>query len=227
MKKRTFSTELAYVLGIVLVALGAAFCTKGDLGLSTVIAPAYVLYLKLSEIFPFVTFGMMEYVLQAVLLLGMIIVLRKFRLSYLFSFITAVIYGFTLDGCMLLVGLIPGMSMAWRIGYYVIGMLLCALGIAFMFRTYISPEVYELLVKEVSVTKNFNITKVKITYDCISCAVAIILSFCFFGLWHFEGVKLGTVLCALFNGKIIDLFSKWLGKRYEFRDALPIRKYFE
>lgn len=227
MKKRTFSTELAYVLGIVLVALGAAFCTKGDLGLSTVIAPAYVLYLKLSEIFPFVTFGMMEYVLQAVLLLGMIIVLRKFRLSYLFSFITAVIYGFTLDGCMLLVGLIPGMSMAWRIGYYVIGMLLCALGIAFMFRTYISPEVYELLVKEVSVTKNFNITKVKITYDCISCAVAIILSFCFFGLWHFEGVKLGTVLCALFNGKIIDFFSKWMGKRFEFRDALPIRKYFE
>ena len=97
-EKTDVSTELAYVLGIVLVALGAAFCTKGDLGLSTVIAPAYVLYLKLSEIFPFVTFGMMEYVLQAVLLLGMIIVLRKFRLSYLFSFITAVIYGFTLDG---------------------------------------------------------------------------------------------------------------------------------
>jgi len=225
--KRRFSAELAYVLGIVLVALGAAFCTKGDLGLSTVIAPAYILSLKLSEIFPFVTFGMMEYVLQAVLLLGMVIALRKFRLSYLFSFITAVIYGFTLDGCLFLMDLIPWMSMAARIVYYVVGMLTSALGIAFMFRTYISPEVYELLVKEVSVTKGFNITKVKITYDCISCAVAIILSFCFFGLWHFEGVKLGTVLCALFNGRIIDLYSRWLGKHYEFYDALPIRKYFE
>ena len=224
---RKFYTESAYVLGMILLAVGTALFELANFGMSMVVAPAYILHLAISPIFSLFTFGMAEYTLQAVLILAMSLYLRRFRISYLFSFVTAVIYGFTLDGCLFLMDLIPWMSMAARIVYYVVGMLTSAFGIAFMFRTYISPEVYELLVKEVSVTKNFNITKVKIIYDCISCAVAILLSFCFFGLWHFEGVKLGTVLCALFNGKIIDFFSKWMGKRFEFRDALPIRKYFE
>ena len=43
----------------------------------------------------FVTFGMAEYCLQAVLLLAMCLLLR-FRVSYLFSFVTAVVYGFVL-----------------------------------------------------------------------------------------------------------------------------------
>ena len=44
----------------------------------------------------FVTFGMAEYCFQAVLLLAMCLLLR-FRVSYLFSFVTAVVYGFALD----------------------------------------------------------------------------------------------------------------------------------
>ena len=227
MIKKKFSTELAYVLGILLLALGAALCEKGDLGMSMVVAPAYVLYLKLVQIAPFITFGMMEYTLQAVLLLGMVIVLRRFHFSYLFSFVTAVLYGFTLDGCMMLVELLPGMSIPWRIAYYVAGMLLSSLGVAYMFHTYISPEVYELLVKEVSKIKELSITKVKITYDCVSCVVAILLSFCFFGFLHFEGVKWGTVLSALLNGRIIGIFSKWMETHMEFQDSLPLRPYFQ
>ena len=57
--------------------------------------------------------------------------------------------------------------------------------------------------------------------------IAVVLSFCFFGLWHFEGVKLGTVLCAFVNGAIIGTFTKILEARFEFRDGLKLRKYFE
>ena len=46
-------------------------------------------------------------------------------------------------------------------------------------------------------------------------------------MWHFEGVKLGTVVCALLNGTIIGTFTKMLEKRYEFRDGLKLRRYFE
>lgn len=224
--KKTFFTELAYVFGVLLVALGSALCTRGDLGLSTVIAPAYVLYLKLSSIFPFVTFGMTEYVLQAAILICIAAALRRFRVSYLFSFITAALYGFTLDGWMLFTAALPADNMAWRIVWYAAGMLISAIGVALMFRTYLSPEVYELLVKEIASAKRLNITKVKIVYDCVSCAAAILLSFCFFGFLHFEGVKWGTILCALFNGRMIGLFGRWMDRRFEFRDALPVRKYF-
>ena len=42
--KRTFSTELAYVFGIVFVAWGVVLMEKADFGVSLVVAPAYLLY---------------------------------------------------------------------------------------------------------------------------------------------------------------------------------------
>lgn len=47
--KKKFSTELAYVLGIVLVAWGVVLMEKADFGVSMVVAPAYLLYRWLSQ----------------------------------------------------------------------------------------------------------------------------------------------------------------------------------
>ena len=58
--KRTFSTELAYVFGIVFVARGVVLMEKADFGVSKVVAPAYLLYRWLSPVWSFVTFGMAE-----------------------------------------------------------------------------------------------------------------------------------------------------------------------
>lgn len=227
MKKKTFYTELAYAFALISLAFGAALMEKADFGVSMVVAPAYILYLKLSQFFPFFTFGMAEYTLQAVLLILMVLVLRKFRLSYLFSFITAVIYGFLLDGAMAIVALASNVSFALRIIFFCVGLLLSATGVSLMFHTYISPEVYELFVKEVSKKFNLNINKFKTGYDCVSCAVSIIMSFSFFGLLHFEGVKTGTVICAFLNGFIISRLSHLFERYYTFQDKLPFRTTFE
>lgn len=226
MKKTAFYTELAYVLGIVTIALGVAFMEKADFGVSMVVAPAYLFYLKLSQTFSFVTFGMMEYAFQAVLLLLMTLILHKFRLSYLFSFFTAVVYGFVLDGCMALVAPMSAELFAWRVVFYIIGLLLCAVGVACMFHTYISPEVYELFVKEVSSSRHIEVGRVKTIYDCSSFLLAVALSFLFFGFGHFEGIKLGTVVCAVINGRLIGWISAWMDGRFAFKDALSLRKYF-
>ena len=106
MKKRTFYTELAYILGLIVLAFSAALMEASDLGVSMIVAPAYLLYLKLSQAFAFFTFGMAEYTLQAALLIVMVMVLGRFRLYYLFSFITAVLYGLLLDGSMAIVALL-------------------------------------------------------------------------------------------------------------------------
>ncbi len=227
MKKLKFSTELAYIIGIAAIALGTALMEKADFGMSMVVAPAYLLYLKLSQVWSFLTFGMMEYIFQAVLLIVMSIALRKFRPYYLFSFVTAVIYGFALDGAMAAVSFLTSPLLPVRIALFVLGVLLCAFGVAFLFHTYIAPEVYELLVKEVAAKYNKNISRVKTVYDCISCLCAIILSFSFYGLFRFEGVKLGTVVCALVNGWIIGFFGGIFEKHLEFKDTLPLRRFFE
>ncbi len=227
MRKTKFYTELAYVLGIAALALGTALMERADFGLSMVVAPAYLIYLKLSQVWGFVTFGMAEYTLQACLLAVMVLILRRFRISYLFSFVTAVIYGFALDGSMTLVALFGSGSIVWRISFYAVGLLLCAGGVALIFRTYIAPEVYELFVKKVSAKLRCDISRFKVIYDCASCLIAVVLSFMFFGWWHFEGVKLGTVVCALVNGWLIGFIGRWLDSRLDFADALPLRRWFD
>ena len=224
--KRTFSTELAYIVGLVILALGVTFMERSDFGVSMVVAPAYLLHLKISQTYSFFTFGMAEYTLQAVLLILMIPILRRFRLSYLFSFVTAVLYGFILDLCMLVVSYIPWEGSPMRVACYTLGMVLCAIGISLLFHTYIPPEVYELFVKEFASVFGKDIHRVKTVYDIVSCTIAVILSFCFFGFWRFEGVKAGTVVCALVNGWLIGRFTALYERLFDFQDGLPWRKYF-
>lgn len=226
MKKRAFYTEAAYFTGLIILAIGTAFMETANLGLSMVVAPAYILHLKISEFLPFFTFGMAGYTFQAILLVLLMCVLKKFRLSFLFSFVTAVIYGFMLDGAMVLVSPISANGMVARIALYALGMVMGAAGIAFIFHTYIAPEVYELTVKEIAVKYSFKVPKVKTAYDCISCLLAVVLSFIFFGFGHFEGVKIGTIICAFVNGGLIGFFSKLYEKLWIFRDRLNLRKYF-
>ena len=222
--KKVFFSEIAYVLGIIILALGTALMERADFGLSMVVAPAYLLHLKISQYIPVFSFGMAEYSFQAVLLIILSLFLRKFKPYYLFSFVTAVIYGLTLDAAMLLVGVLPLAGLAGKLIFYFVGMLFCSIGVSLLFHTYIPPEAYELFVKEVSAKSKVDINIIKTVYDCLSCLVGVVLSFAFFGLWHFEGVKLGTVICALVNGFLIGKCSKILESVFDFQDALKLRR---
>lgn len=227
MKKIRFYTETAYILGLVLLAIGTAMMEKASFGVSMVVAPAYLVYLKLNPILPFFTFGMAEYLLQLFLLTALAVFQRKLRLCYLFSFITAFIYGLLLDGAMALTGMIAGNALAMRMFFYLGGMVICAAGVSMLFNTYIAPEAYELVVKEISAALNHPTHRVKTIYDLCSCAVAVALSFAFFGFGVFEGVKLGTVFCALVNGTLIGMFSRLWSCRLDFTDAMKLRHLFE
>ena len=225
-KKRIFYSEIAYVLGVVFVALGVAFCGKADLGFSMIVAPAYILHRWISPVWPFFSFGMAEYTFQALLVLLLALALRRFRLSYLLSFVTAVIYGFVLDGLLALLSFLPADEIWLRAIWFVLGVLITAAGVSMMFHTYLSPQVYELVVKEVSAYFHADINKVKIGYDASSLVLSVILSFIAFGFGRFVGVSWGTVVITLVNGLIISRFSRLYEKHLHFRDAFPWRKFF-
>lgn len=215
------------MMGIVILAFGTALMEKADFGMSMIVAPAYILHLKISEVWSHFTFGMAEYCLQLVLILILMTVLRKVRICYLFSFITAVIYGQMLDLFMLLLEFVSGDGMSVRIAYFVAGLLACQLGVVFFFHTYLAPEAYELLVKEIAREHKWKISIVKTVYDMASLLISVILSFAFFGLWNFVGVNVGTVISAVVNGVMIGLFSRMLERWFAFKDAFRIRKWFE
>lgn len=226
-KKRIFYSEAAYILGLIFLAMATALIEAADFGVSMVVAPAYLLHLKLSEFLPFFTFGVSEFTLQVVIIALIAIILKKLKFSYLFSFVTIAIYSVLLDLSMAALEFLPTEHIAARISIFTIGVIVCSASVSMLFHTYISPEAYELFVKEVSANFGLNINKFKTCYDCTSCAIGIIMSFAFFGFGHFEGIKFGTVICALLNGFLISRFSKIYEKIFEFKDKFNFRKYFE
>lgn len=218
-EKKLFYTEAAYFVGLITLAFGTALMERANFGMSMIVAPAYLVHLKMSQIYDWFSFGMAEYCLQAVLIMITALALRKFKVMYLLSFVTAVVYGVILDLMMKWVSFIPGEGLGLRVLFYLLGMVICAVGVSMLFHTYFAPEAYELLVKEIAAKFHFNIHKTKTVYDCTSCAVAVIMSFLFFGFGHFEGVKAGTILCALVNGWLIGRCSYLSEKYFDFQDA--------
>jgi len=136
------------------------------------------------------------------------------------------LYGNILDVMMKLVGIIPDGGVVFRVVFYVLGMFVCAAGVSLLFHTYITPEAYELFVKEISEKYKFDIHVIKTAYDCCSCVIAILMSFVFNGFLVFEGVKAGTIVCAVVNGWLIGRFTSIFEKHFEFKDAFKLRKYF-
>ncbi len=226
MKKWKIAQEAAYLLGLAVLAIGTALMEAADFGMSMVVAPAYLLHLKLSPTLPWLTFGAAEYLLQGALILLLTAAMRRAKISYLFSFATAVLYALMLDLSIALVARLGVAGVLARAACYAGGMVVCSLGVALLFHTYIAPEAYELVVKELSGKLGLPIPKVKTAYDCVSCAVAVCMSFAFFGFGRFEGVKLGTIFCALVNGTLIGAISSWLDRTFDFPDALPLRMWF-
>ena len=225
MKKRVFYTEAAYAAGLLLLAFGTALTAYGDFGISMVVAPAYILYLKLSQAMPFFSFGVAEYVLQGLILLLMLVVIRRIKLTCFLSFATAILYGVLLDLAMDVTALIPGHSLWLRILLYAAGVLLGCAGIALLFQTYFPPAAYEMFVKQLARKLKKPIAPVKTAYDCCSMLLAVAMSLLLFG--RLEGIGIASVLCAFANGSLIRMATLLLEKFWAFQDGLPLRRYFE
>ena len=224
MKKPVFYTELAYPIGVLLLALATALMERGGLGMSIVVAPAYVVHLKLSEIWPFFSFGMAEYLLQGLVLILTLVLVRRVRVTWVLTFGTTLLYGLALDGCMALTAAIP--TILWvRVTVYIVGFILCVTAVGFMLHTYLPPSAYELYAKLLTAKTGRSFSVIKTTYDLASLAVAVGLSLLFFG--GIRGVGVGTVAGALLGGVCIRWMMVWQDRLFDFRDRFPGRRYFE
>ncbi len=225
MKKLTFYTEAAYIVGLVMLAFGTALMTRGGFGMSMVVAPAYILHLKLSQIWQFFTFGVSEYLLQAVIILLMMLILKKVRLIYLLTFVTTVIYGLLLDASLLILPEIESGAYVIRTVFYIGGILMCTAAIAFLFKTYFPPAAYEVFVKNISKRFNIKLFTFKTIFDCSFCIMAVIMSFLLLG--RLEGIGIGTVICALIYGTLIGLFTKLFDNIWVFSDKFNFKIFKE
>lgn len=220
--KKTFCSELAYLLATVLIAFGVSMAAAADFGVSMVVAPAYILSLRVQAL----SFGQAEYVVQALIFIAFCIIMGGFKPMYLFAFVSCLIYGWVLDLVRSLIPIFnpavcpPGsFPMGVRVALFVGSVLVTAVSIALYVRSYIYCQVYDFFVKYVSEKKNIDFTKFKTCFDICCLIAACAMTLVFFG--SFRGIGVGTAVLALFNGSIIGAMGKWLDKRYEFKPKLP------
>ena len=221
MKKRLMYRETAYVLAMIILSLGTALMERADFGISMIVAPSYLLHLKVSQSLPWFSFGVAEYLMQTVVLVLLMICMRKVKLAYFFAFVSAMLSGVLLDMCIAVVALIPFEGTAARHVYYLLGMYIGTLGVGLILHSYVTPGAYESFVKELAPRYGFDLGKFKTAYDCCSLLLGIIFSFAFFGFGSFVGIRLGTVVCAAVNGTLVAFNSRLVEKFFDFEDRLP------
>ena len=229
MKKIKLSKEAAYVISIVSLSFAVSMISSTGLGVSMIVAPAYIVSHKLG----FVTFGQAEYIVQGVWFILFCVLMRRIKIQYFFSFVTGVIYGAVLDLWRLVIphfnpsvtppGILP---ISLRITYFACGMILTAFSVALIFQTYFYPQVYDFFVKFISVRFNIRREKFKIGFDVFNLFLAVALTLIFFK--GFVGVGVGTVIMAFFNGILIGLFTKLFNNTIYFYPHFPrIEAYFD
>ena len=228
MKKFSFPSEIAYVLGLLLLSLGTCLSAKANFGVSMIAAPAYLIHLFLSKtVNVFFTFGRCEIMLEMLVILIMCLLLRKFKLGYLFSLMAGVIYGLFLDMWMMIFKDVHVVNFLSRVIFFIIAQVVTAYGLALAFKSYFPPAAYDFFVKEVSNYFNIKLSIFKTAFDITFCIISIILSFSIFGFGHFEGIKLGTIIISLVNGTTIGIATSHIEKLFTFYDIYPLRKIFD
>ena len=219
MKKLSKTNELLWLLGIIFVAFGVAICSKANLGVSMIAAPAFIIYEAITPLWSGFSVGMTEYLIQGIILIVLCIIIRKFRWTFLLAFLVALVYGYTLD---LFIWVLKDVNFdaVWlRWLMLLVGDVIVAFGVACFFKTYMPLQVYELFVSEISKKFSINIPKVKMLFDYSLLAISLILAFTLFGDvktfdWStivyssFHNIGLGTIVTTIINSPMIALMSK-------------------
>lgn len=208
------SSELMWVLGMLIMPFAITLCTKANLGMSMIAAPTYIVSEK-----TVLSYGQAEYIFQAIVLLIMCAMVRKFKLIYLTSFATAIIYGTILDGYIWLMRDVEVSAMWLRIVFFILGMVLTSFAVACFMHTYLAPCAYDYLVREVVQVRKFDLRKFKILNDSAYMVLALALTLILFR--GFVGVSFGTLVMVALNGNIISFFSKWMDKHCEVKTHFP------
>lgn len=220
------ANELLWVFGVVFVALGVAVCSKADLGVSMIAAPAFVLSEALMQMWDALNVGVTEYIIQGIMLAVLCVIVKGFNWRYLLAFAVAVVYGYTLNLFLWLLGGVQFETVALRWVMLILGDMITAFGVACFFRTYMPLQVYELFVAEIAEHFHIPISKTKWTFDMVLLGISLILAFTLFGdvrsfdwstIGHtsFHSIGLGTLVTAAINSPLISLMGKVADRCFE------------
>ncbi len=212
-KKSAFFVRLLLLLGgLYILAQGIAFTVLADLGTDAITSPALVMH-KIWGVcdsgkgYSICTVGNMLICIHILLVLAQIAILRKnYKPVQLLQVVMGLILGKMLDFCLSYTVLLPAPGYVASVAYTLLGCVFCAFGIFTFVKADLVPLSAEGLCLALHNAYRWRFSRVKVAVDCSMILIAILTSLLILGT--IEGVREGSVICAICTGYIIGWFLK-------------------
>lgn len=213
MENGIFKRYIVATIGLIIVAFGVALSLKSNLGTAPVSCPPAVLNLKFTSI----SIGTFTWMMHLVFILSQIIMLgRKFKLSFLMQIPAAFVFGYLCDACIWLLKDISVTTYGMQMLFCILTVIVTAIGVrmeivgnAWM----LAGEKTAAVVSEVTM-KSFS--NVKIAFDVFLVVISALFAQLAFGVFSGDGsqivIREGTLILALFTGLCMKVTDPWVDK---------------
>ena len=210
-EKKIVIGELALVIGLVFNSFANTLMVKSGFGISSISSVPYTL----SLVFDKITYGSWNYIFQCTLILILVIITTKFKVGYIISFFLAIIFGNMIDFCnTFIIQRLPN-GLLYNIIYFIVSFSMLSVGMSLLLKCKTPVLPIDTFTRDLPENLNIPYKKAKTTFDLSCLAVTIVLSIVF--LQRFEGIGIGTVICALITGKVVSNVNNYVDKNYDFQ----------
>lgn len=200
---------LRYIFGLIFMAFGVAFSVNSDLGVSPVNSLPYVnsRILK-TDMGSCITGVFTCYILVQIALLR-----KQFKLIDMFQLVLSGLFGCFANAAKSVLGdaMLFGTSYIGRLGMLAISIVLIAVGLVMYLDVgLINMPVEGMTAAITNMQHDWSFHRVKIFVDCSAVGLAALLSVLFLG--ELRGIREGTLLAAVFVGKLVPPMRAALAK---------------
>lgn len=208
-KRKVLRGELALLAIVIMNSFSVVLMLYSGSGISAISSVPYAF----SEVFPFLTLGTWTYIFQGLLIFSLMILRKKFVLSYLLSFMMGFVFGILVDVHEAWITMLP-QNIPFRVLYFCISYMVLCLGIALSNRCKMPIIPTDLFPRELNDILKIPYSRVKICFDVICLMVTLIMTLGFLG--QIRGLGIGTVLAAFTMGKVIGMLGEQIDKKWVF-----------
>ena len=164
--RHIFRGELALVIAVMINSLAVILMLYSGSGISAISSVPYAF----EKVFPVITLGTWTYIFQALLILSLMILRKKFVPVYLCSFLVGFAFSELLDVNEAWINVLPK-TIPLRILYFVISYLLICIGIALSNRCGLPIIPTDLFPRELSEIIKGKYSKIKVSFDVICLTI--------------------------------------------------------
>ena len=166
--RHIFRGELALVIAVMINSLAVILMLYSGSGISAISSVPYAF----EKVFPVITLGTWTYIFQALLILSLMILRKKFVPAYLCSFLVGFAFSELLDVNEAWINILPK-TIPLRVLYFVISYLLICIGIALSNRCGLPIIPTDLFPRELSEIIKVKYSKIKVSFDVICLMITI------------------------------------------------------